>query len=73
MSQFLWVLRISLSNYLDGFQWYRKLLGGNWYLVKFQMQTHLLTFWVRRYDRDEFDLIPDLNSPYIDILKTEKY
>jgi hypothetical protein len=73
MKKILWNLRISLSNLLDCFQWYRKWLGGEWYLVKVQMQTHLLIFWVKRYDGDNFDNLRDRNNPYADILDIEKY
>lgn len=73
MNKILWTLRISLSNFLDRFQWYRKWLGGEWYLVKVHLQTHLLTFWVRRYDGDNFDVLRDRNNPYADILDVEKY
>lgn len=75
MNKILWGLRISLSNFLDRFQWYCKFLGGDWYLVQFHMQTHRLSFWVRRYDDDDLDSLCDRRrlNPYIDILEVEKY
>lgn len=73
MNKILWALRISQPNFLDRFQWYRKWLGGEWHLVKVHMQTHSLTFWVKRYDGDNFDVLRDRNNLYVDILDVEKY
>lgn len=75
MNNFLWNLRICLSNYLDRHKWYRRWLGGDWYLVRFQMQTQSLTFWVKRYPDEDPEVLRDRKSlsPYIDILEVENY
>gem|GEM_PF-3784844 len=75
MNSVLWDLRIHLSNHLDCYKWYRKWLGGKWCLVHFRVQTHLLTFWVKRYDGDDLDSLCDNKneSPYLLILGTENY
>ena len=75
MNSVLWDLRINVSNHLDRYKWYRKWLGGKWCLVHLHVQTHLSTFWVKRYDGDDLDSLCDgkNESPYLLILGTEDY
>lgn len=45
-----------LDTYLNGFKWYRKIRGGNWYLHKFTKDAKQLTFpqgkrWWARYNK----------------------
>ena len=73
MNKILWRLRISLSNKLDTFKWYRRFLGGEWYFVKYQRVRHMETYWVRRDKDDPLDISYYRRNPFVDILSVEKY
>lgn len=75
MNKIFWALRIQLSNFLDGFRWYRKFHGGKWYCLHLRSLDRSMTFWTLKYDYDNLAAWRDRQNHriFIDIIEIEDY